>query len=249
MESGAGNSRLATVANNHFGIKCHDWTGPSISHDDDEQGECFRVYGSAIESFEDHSKFLRGRRRYSSLFQLARTDYRGWAYGLKRAGYATNPAYANSLIDIIELYRLYEYDTMTLGKNDNIWSTPKPSRREDMDMRTRQFRAFNDNCYLTAHAGETYENIAGEIGIKAHKLAKYNEQPEDTRLNEGEIVWLRKKKHHVPDNFNRQYHTAKSNESLYDIAQLYGVRLKNIIKANKKIAKRGLRTGDRVKLP
>lgn len=249
LESGAGNSRLATVANNHFGIKCHDWTGPSISHDDDEQGECFRVYGSAIESFEDHSKFLRGRRRYSSLFQLARTDYRGWAYGLKRAGYATNPAYANSLIDIIELYRLYEYDTMTLGKNDNIWSTPKPSRREDMDMRTRQFRAFNDNCYLTAHAGETYENIAREIGIKAHKLAKYNEQPEDTRLNEGEIVWLRKKKHHVPDNFNRQYHTAKSNESLYDIAQLYGVRLKNIIKANKKIAKRGLRTGDRVKLP
>ena len=249
LESGAGNSRLATVANNHFGIKCHDWTGPSISHDDDEQGECFRVYGSAIESFEDHSKFLRGRRRYSSLFQLARTDYRGWAYGLKRAGYATNPAYANSLIDIIELYRLYEYDTMTLGKNDNIWSTPKPSRREDMDMRTRQFRAFNDNCYLTAHAGETYENIAREIGIKAHKLAKYNEQPEDTRLNEGEIVWLRKKKHHVPDNFNRQYHTAKSNESLYDIAQLYGVRLKNIIKANKKITKRGLRTGDRVKLP
>lgn len=249
LESGAGNSRLATVANNHFGIKCHDWTGPSISHDDDEQGECFRVYGSAIESFEDHSKFLRGRRRYSSLFQLARTDYRGWAYGLKRAGYATNPAYANSLIDIIELYRLYEYDTMTLGKNDNIWSTPKPSRREDMDMRTRQFRAFNDNCYLTAHAGETYENIAREIGIKAHKLAKYNEQPENTRLNEGEIVWLRKKKHHVPDNFNRQYHTAKSNESLYDIAQLYGVRLKNIIKANKKIAKRGLRTGDRVKLP
>ena len=249
LESGAGNSRLATVANNHFGIKCHDWTGPSISHDDDEQGECFRVYGSAIESFEDHSKFLRGRRRYSSLFQLARTDYRGWAYGLKRAGYATNPAYANSLIDIIELYRLYEYDTMTLGKNDNIWSTPKPSRREDMDMRTRQFRAFNENCYLTAHAGETYENIAREIGIKAHKLAKYNEQPEDTRLNEGEIVWLRKKKHHVPDNFNRQYHTAKSNESLYDIAQLYGVRLKNIIKANKKIAKRGLRTGDRVKLP
>lgn len=249
LESGAGNSRLATVANNHFGIKCHDWTGPSISHDDDEQGECFRVYGSAIESFEDHSKFLRGRRRYSSLFQLARTDYRGWAYGLKRAGYATNPAYANSLIDIIELYKLYEYDTMTLGKNDNIWSTPKPSRREDMDMRTRQFRAFNDNCYLTAHAGETYENIAREIGIKAHKLAKYNEQPEDTRLNEGEIVWLRKKKHHVPDNFNRQYHIAKSNESLYDIAQLYGVRLKNIIKANKRIAKRGLRTGDRVKLP
>ena len=78
LESGAGKSRLATVANNHFGIKCHDWTGPSISHDDDEQGECFRVYSSPIESYEDHSKFLRERKRYSSLFQLSRKDYRGW---------------------------------------------------------------------------------------------------------------------------------------------------------------------------
>lgn len=249
LESAAGNSRLATVANNHFGIKCHDWTGPTIAQDDDEQGECFRVYGSAIESYEDHSKFLRGRKRYSSLFQLAITDYRGWAHGLKQAGYATNPVYANSLIDIIELYRLYEYDTMKPNKNDDFVPNNKLTRKEDLDMRTRQFRAFNDNCYLTAHAGETYENIAREIGIKAHKLAKYNEQPEDTRLNEGEIVWLRKKKHHVPENFNKQYHTAKSNESLYDIAQLYGVRLKNIIKANKKIAKRGLKAGDKVKLP
>lgn len=249
LESAAGNSRLATVANNHFGIKCHDWTGPTIAQDDDEQGECFRVYGSAIESYEDHSKFLRGRKRYSNLFQLAITDYRGWAHGLKQAGYATNPVYANSLIDIIELYRLYEYDTMKPNKNDDFVPNNNITRKEDIDMRTRQFRAFNDNCYLTAHAGETYENIAREIGIKAHKLAKYNEQPEDTRLNEGEIVWLRKKKHHVPENFNKQYHTAKSNESLYDIAQLYGVRLKNIIKANKKIAKRGLKAGDKVKLP
>ena len=249
LESAAGNSRLATVANNHFGIKCHDWTGPTIAQDDDEQGECFRVYGSAIESYEDHSKFLRGRKRYSSLFQLAITDYRGWAHGLKQAGYATNPVYANSLIDIIELYRLYEYDTMKPNKNDDFVPNNNITRKEDIDMRTRQFRAFNDNCYLTAHAGETYENIAREIGIKAHKLAKYNEQPEDSRLNEGEIVWLSKKKHHVPDNFNKQYHTAKSNESLYDIAQLYGVRLKNIIKANKKIAKRGLKAGDKVKLP
>lgn len=249
LESAAGNSRLATVANNHFGIKCHDWTGPTIAQDDDEQGECFRVYGSAIESYEDHSKFLRGRKRYNSLFHLAITDYRGWAHGLKQAGYATNPVYANSLIDIIELYRLYEYDTMKPNKNDDFVPNNKLTRKEDIDMRTRQFRAFNDNCYLTAHAGETYQNIAREIGIKAHKLAIYNEQPEDTHLNEGEIVWLRKKKHHVPENFNKQYHTAKSNESLYDIAQLYGVRLKNIIKANKKIAKRGLKAGDKVKLP
>lgn len=249
LESGAGKSRLATVANNHFGIKCHDWTGPSISHDDDEQGECFRVYSSPIESYEDHSKFLRGRKRYSSLFQLSRKDYRGWAHGLKRAGYATNPIYAYSLIDIIELYRLYEYDNMVLGNSDYVQPTPTRPQQNNADMRTRQFRAFNDNCYLTAHAGETYEHIANEIGIKAYKLAKYNERPEDARLSEGEIVWLKKKQHHVPDNFGRQYHIAKSNESLYDIAQLYGVRLKNMIKANKKIVKRGLKEGDKVMLP
>ena len=138
---------------------------------------------------------------------------------------------------------------MVLGNSDYVQPTPTRPQQNNADMRTRQFRAFNDNCYLTAHAGETYEHIANEIGIKAYKLAKYNERPEDARLSEGEIVWLKKKQHHVPDNFGRQYHIAKSNESLYDIAQLYGVRLKNMIKANKKIVKRGLKEGDKVMLP
>ena len=100
LESGAGRGRLVLLGNNHFGIKCHGWTGRTISHDDDARGECFRAYNSALESFEDHCKFLRDRPRYRSLFSLDRTDYRGWAYGLKRAGYATNPVYAQSLINI-----------------------------------------------------------------------------------------------------------------------------------------------------
>jgi flagellum-specific peptidoglycan hydrolase FlgJ len=110
LESASGNSTLATQANNHFGIKCNvDWTGPTILKDDDAAGECFRVYESAEQSYRDHSEFLK-RTRYSSLFQLDINDYRGWAIGLKKAGYATNPKYADLLIDLIERYQLDQYD-------------------------------------------------------------------------------------------------------------------------------------------
>lgn len=111
LESGNGNSRLAVKANNHFGIKCHNWTGKRIYHDDDKRGECFRKYNSADDSFKDHSEFLRNGKRYQSLFDLKRTDYKAWAHGLKAAGYATNPKYATLLIDIIEKYSLYKYDS------------------------------------------------------------------------------------------------------------------------------------------
>ena len=110
FESGAGRSSLAMRANNHFGIKCHGWTGRTTYQDDDESNECFRAYNSAYESYEDHSKFLVNGQRYRSLFNLSVTDYKGWAKGLKAAGYATNPAYANKLIEIIQLYKLYQYD-------------------------------------------------------------------------------------------------------------------------------------------
>ena len=112
LESGAGQSVLARKSNNHFGIKCGgDWTGKTVSHDDDARGECFRAYKHPKQSYEDHSKFLAGRPRYASLFRLKITDYKGWAKGLKKAGYATNPRYAEQLIDIIELYDLDKYDT------------------------------------------------------------------------------------------------------------------------------------------
>lgn len=114
LESGAGKSRLAVEANNHFGIKCHkDWTGGKIYHDDDQKGECFRVYENAEQSFEDHSQFLKRGVRYASLFELPCTDYKSWALGLKKAGYATNPIYAERLIKIIEEYKLYQYDTQS----------------------------------------------------------------------------------------------------------------------------------------
>jgi flagellum-specific peptidoglycan hydrolase FlgJ len=110
LESGAGGSDLATKGNNHFGIKCHDWTGARVYHDDDMRGECFRAYISPFESFLDHSLFLVKGKRYQGLFKLKMTDYQGWAYGLKAAGYATDPNYPKRLIDLIQLYKLYEYD-------------------------------------------------------------------------------------------------------------------------------------------
>ena len=112
LESGAGRSELALKSNNHFGIKCHDsWRGKKTYHDDDAKGECFRVYKSVADSYEDHSQFLSGRTRYASLFKLQITDYKAWARGLKKAGYATDPSYANRLISIIEDYELYKYDS------------------------------------------------------------------------------------------------------------------------------------------
>lgn len=121
LESRYGLSALASEGNNHFGIKCHkDWKGKTMRYDDDAKGECFRVYDSADESFQDHSDFLRYRDRYKFLFDLKTTDYKGWAYGLKKAGYATDPHYPAKLIKYIEDYRLYEYDTMTSEESERL---------------------------------------------------------------------------------------------------------------------------------
>ena len=128
LESGSGKGTLATKANNHFGIKCHDWNGPKVYHDDDKKQECFRKYSSPEFSFRDHSIFLTGRDRYSSLFKLKRDDYKSWAKGLKKAGYATDKKYAQKLIDLIERYELYRYDNIVLKKkksNENLYKVKK----------------------------------------------------------------------------------------------------------------------------
>ena len=114
LESGSGRGRLAVKANNHFGIKCHEWQGAKIYHDDDASQECFRKYRKAKSSYEDHSKFLKGRKRYANLFKLKPDDYKGWAKGLKKAGYATDRKYPQKLISLIERYKLYRYDDEVL---------------------------------------------------------------------------------------------------------------------------------------
>lgn len=129
LESGSGNGRLAKEANNHFGIKCHGWIGEKIYHDDDASQECFRKYKAAESSYKDHSKFLTGRKRYSKLFHLKPTNYKGWAKGLKAAGYATDRKYPQKLISLIERYKLYQYDKQVLGKTEIVkeLSTKEPS--------------------------------------------------------------------------------------------------------------------------
>lgn len=135
LESGSGQGRLARYGNNHFGIKCHaTWNGKTITHDDDEKSECFRRYKYAYESFEDHSQFLVKRGRYSSLFELDPTDYESWAHGLKKAGYATDPAYAKKLIALIKKFNLHLYDNQVIAMkgaelkmpNTDVISTPTP---------------------------------------------------------------------------------------------------------------------------
>ena len=125
LESGVGKGRLAVEANNHFGIKCHDWNGKKIYHDDDEEQECFRKYDNPEYSYRDHSLFLSTRGRYSFLFELRKDDYRQWAKGLKKAGYATDPKYPQKLIDLIERYELYKYDNIVLKKKNKLYKVKR----------------------------------------------------------------------------------------------------------------------------
>lgn len=257
LESGAGLSRLATLGNNHFGIKCHGWTGRTISHDDDLNGECFRAYDTPLESYEDHSLFLTGRQRYSSLFQLSCKDYRGWAHGLKQAGYATNPSYAYKLIEIIELYQLYQYDNATsYAFNDEPKqkeTRPKATtteRRKGFDVNSviHQLRPYNQNFYLVARSGDTFKSLAKEIGMSAHKLARINERGTRDIICDGEIIWTCKKQKRAPREFKKRPHIVRSSESLYDIAQKYGIRLKSLVKKNRRLAEQGVKVGDEVRI-
>ena len=220
LESGAGQSALARKSNNHFGIKCgSDWYGKTVSHDDDARGECFRAYKHPKDSYEDHSKFLAGRPRYASLFNLNITDYKGWARGLKKAGYATNPRYADQLIGIIELYELYKYD----DKNYLKWIKKNPN--------PHQTYIANGLLYIVVRAGDSWKSISQEFDISQKKLRKYNDLYKGYALQVGDILYLEKKnkkadKEHI-------VHVLRAGESMYSISQKYGIRLKNLYKLNK----------------
>ena len=255
LESGAGRGRLVLLGNNHFGIKCHGWTGRTITHDDDAKGECFRAYNSALESFEDHCRFLRDRPRYRGLFSLDRTDYRGWAYGLKRAGYATNPVYAQSLINLIELYSLYEYDNAKHYDRFMVHHSGENSVVRDIDngrpnsvqiLGAHPINKYNENYYIVVRQGDSFKSLSKELDISVGKLSKYNERDKHDYLVPGEYIWLKKKQKKAPKEFKRRPYYVRKSESLYDISQRYGIRLKSLVKKNEKIAERGLRIGDEV---
>ena len=231
LESAAGKSRLAREANNHFGIKCGgSWNGPYILANDDAPNERFRKYRSAKESYEDHSVFLK-QPRYRSLFNLSMKDYKGWAHGLKRCGYATNPRYAYSLIDIIERYDLTQYDKYSSLKGLSSGHYTEGQLVTVIQNDHTVYRN-NDNYYVIAKAGDTFEAIASETGVSPRRLRKYNELPSDYRLQKGDIIYLEKKKKRGHKSLQRQPHIIKPGDSMYSIAQKYGIRLESLYKIN-----------------
>lgn len=247
LESGNGNSMLAREANNHFGIKCHsDWTGPKVYHDDDKKNDCFRKYKDASQSFEDHSKFLH-RPRYAALFQLEVTDYKGWAHGLKKAGYATDPSYPQKLINLIERYELHKLDrgvdvayrkpdaTPAAGRSTTT-TTTKPRGRSSGggDVITigaaRPVELFEGRIkFVRAKAGDDLRKLARELEMTHGMLARWNDMDKEAALAEGQVVYIQPKRNAAKGAIT---HTATAGETLWDVSQRYGVKLARLSKYN-----------------
>ncbi len=233
IESGAGQSRLAREAHNHFGIKVGiGWTGPYIVMADDRPDDRFRKYRTDDESFEDHSRFLHNNQRYQSLFSLALTDYRGWANGLKRCGYATNPRYPEMLIGLIERYNLQQFDSYTSGRYHARTSSTREKGLENDFFANHIVYKINKTYMIIAIPGDTWESVARETGVSKRRLLKYNEIPKNSTLVPGEIVYLDKKRSKADKKLKGVPHVVQPGESLYDIAQHYAVRLENVYKLN-----------------
>ena len=258
LESGAGNSALAREAKNHFGIKCHKgWTGKTYYMDDDAENECFRKYKNAEESFRDHSEFLCGRNRYAALFDLEITDYKGWARGLKAAGYATNPKYAQLLIDRIELYDLTKYDQIALGKMTDDNKMPEIAEEDELlelafsptnraafelvDMTADKRFIYENNGvrFVYAKEGETPEQLAQEFKIKMKRFCEYNciRRPDEMVFHSGDVVYLARLKN---ANWKAKKHTVEQGETVRDIGLRYAVKPAKILKKN------NLKEGDRL---
>lgn len=232
LESGAGKSELARKSNNHFGIKCHSvWRGRKVYYDDDARGECFRAYRKVEDSYEDHSEFLKSGARYAFLFKLKITDYKGWARGLKKAGYATDPSYANRLITIIEDYELYKYDSKGMSRRElRRWK--KLIKKKPWLLNPHQPYLANGLVYVVARDGDTFRMLGGEFDISWKKLVEYNDLHKEYTLEEGDIIYLKKKNKKAQAPYID--HVVRSGESMHSISQMYGIRLKNLYKMNKK---------------
>ncbi len=224
LESAAGESRLATEGNNHFGIKCGgNWKGKRIYADDDAIGECFRSYKDPKQSYEDHSIFLR-RQRYAFLFDYPITDYKSWAYGLKRAGYATDPKYPNKLIRIIELYELHQYDKTTTSVADSY----KP---EETDRLFEYIKIKNNNLTcIHLVENDNIRNIAREYNTSVKMLLYYNDMYKEEDLMRGDYVYLQPKRFQGERGIKS--HKVKVGESMHSISQDYGIKMKSLYKIN-----------------
>ncbi|MEO9020615.1 MAG: glucosaminidase domain-containing protein [Ginsengibacter sp.] len=236
LETQNGNSDLVKTSNNHFGIKCKStWTAETVSHDDDAAGECFRKYKSAEDSYRDHSNFLRGNSRYDFLFQLNPADYKAWSYGLRQAGYATNPRYPDILIKSIEDNNLEQYTMEAIGDVpvfdaskykddpvDNSVVSPDPEVNKQMNLTINGLKA------LYVPKGTSLLVIATENNINLSKLLTFNELTKDGILDKGQYLFLEKKQR----DGNMDFCIAEPDETLYDIAQRNGVMLQSLYAYN-----------------
>lgn len=237
LESGNGNSALARKANNHFGIKCHkSWKGKTFTHDDDRPNECFRKYANAEQSFYDHSTFLAKHDRYRFLFELNITDYKSWARGLKKAGYATNSQYDKLLIKIIEENRLFVYDSKKKRKDPEPGTDPIPYLAEDVD--DYSINPFGNDVitenrinYVVVKGEDTFESIAEKHDVRPWQLYKYNELTKGAQLVEGQKLYLQPKRKKADVSYKT--HTLQTGESMYLISQKYGIRLSSLYKINR----------------
>ena len=229
LESNNGNSRLAVKGNNHFGIKCHGWEGKKIYEDDDKKQECFRNYKSVLESFIDHSLFLKKYDRYSFLFDYSINDYKSWAKGLKTAGYATNKKYPDLLIKLIEENELYKYDSQ-YDKDDFV------------ALKRKIYLHPNRIKYVIAEKMETYALIAKELNLKTIRLQKYNDSKSNNKFKNSCVVFIQPKRNKC----KKRIHISNKNETLYEISQTYGLKLKKLQKRNPDLNSKKLKKGVKV---
>lgn len=250
-ETGAGTSHLVSKSNNHFGIKCKtEWTGEKVYHDDDERGECFRKYMDPVQSYKDHSDFLKTRAHYASLFKLDPLDYKGWAYGLKKAGYATNPKYPQILIKLIEDYDLQRYTLIAMNskgeKNEIIYASNTEKKEDEVaDMSVIKepevelnvvksvnypsgvFK-INETKVIYITKGIAFLKIAEENDLSLQRLFEFNDMKPVDIAERNQLIYLQRKRTVGAEEF----HIVQKGETLYDIAQAQGIRLENLLAYN-----------------
>ncbi len=252
-ETGAGTSQLVLKSNNHFGIKCKsNWTGESVSHDDDERGECFRKYSAAEESYRDHSDFLKNSSRYASLFTLDPTDYKGWANGLKKAGYATNPKYPSVLIKLVEDYQLQDYTLIAMGKKKNpdagmvsalllaeqettFAATPVTEDNAEAAITRVQpsypegIFQINETKVVFVKSGTSWLSVAQQYNIPLARIFEFNDMEQSEVAEKDQLVYLQRKR----KTGKTDLHIVVAGETLHDIAQQQAIRLEALLEYNK----------------
>jgi len=247
-ETQAGKSDLVLKSNNHFGIKCKTgWDGEKVYHDDDMRGECFRSYSSANDSYIDHSDFLKNSPRYSFLFNINAEDYKSWAYGLKKAGYATNSKYSQILIKLIETYDLQRYSLIALGKlppeDDMLVKTKSNSEAvgpaapvavvmeepaiKKPEYPSREF-IINQTRVIYAKAGTSLLAIAQKYDIDLNRILDFNHLQNEEVLIEDQLVFLQRKRKVG----NNEFHIMEQGENIYGISQSEGIRVESLMELN-----------------